>query len=223
MPVAFVDLAQTCAPLVATETLAGVVSLESRFEPFAIRINSGPQLFEQPTTKAEAIEVATSLAAERQDIQLGLGGIGMEELRKMSFSISDAFDPCLNLQATATLLDGYYRLAIKAGADPKRAGQVMLQSYYDRNDPSVSAMVKYDEQVRMEAKRLGKAVATLTIDDGEEGGEPVEATARDVAIEDPAHHPPADETPSVPTWDVFNARRRSSVLVFQNNKMEQSE
>lgn len=223
MPVVFVDLAQTCAPIVAAETLAGVVSLESRFEPFAIRINSGPQLSEQPATKAEAIEVATSLAAERQDIQLGLGGIGMEELRKMSFSISDAFDPCLNLQATATLLDGYYRLAFKVGADPKRAGQVMLQSYYGRNDPSVGAMVKYDEQVRKEAKRLGKTLATLTIDDGEEGGEPVEATARDVPIEDPAHHPPADETPSVPTWDVFNARRRSSVLVFQNNKMEQSE
>ena len=43
--------------------------------------------------------------------------------------------------AAATLLDGYYRLAVKAGADPARAEQVMLQSYYGRDDPSVGAMV----------------------------------------------------------------------------------
>lgn len=76
MPVAFLDLAQTCAPIVAAETLAGVASLESRFEPFAIRSTAASRS-EQPATKAEAIAMATSLAAERQDIQLGLGGIGM--------------------------------------------------------------------------------------------------------------------------------------------------
>ena len=112
MPVAFLELAQTCAPFVASETLAGVVSLESRFAPFNIRINSGAPLKRQPSTKAEAIEIATSLVAERHDIQLGLGGIGAEELRRLKFSISDAFDPCLNLKATAALLDGYYRLAV---------------------------------------------------------------------------------------------------------------
>ena len=28
---------------------------------------------------------------------------------------------------------------------------------------------------------------------------------------------------SVPSWDVFRSRRRSSVLVFQNSQMEESE
>ncbi len=36
----FVDLAQQCAPQIVTETLAAVVSVESGFKPFAIRINS---------------------------------------------------------------------------------------------------------------------------------------------------------------------------------------
>lgn len=223
MPVAFLDLAQTCAPTVAAETLAGVVSLESRFEPFAIRINSGAPLSQQPTTKAEAIEIATSLAAEHQDIQLGLGGIGMEELRKLKLSISDAFDPCLNLQAIATLLDGYYRLAVKAGADPNQAEQVMLQSYYGRDDPSVGAMVQYDEQVRHKVKRLGKTLATLMIGDGEQGRGLTEDNAVDVAVEQAGNDRPADETASTPPWDVFSSRRKSSVLVFQNSQMEQSE
>ncbi|MQW88519.1 type IV secretion system protein VirB1 [Sinorhizobium saheli] len=222
MPVSFLDLAQTCAPIVAAETLACVFSLECRFEPFAIRINSGAPLPEQPATKAEAIEIATSLVAERQDIQLGLGGIGMEELRKLKLSIPDAFDPCPNLQATATLLDRYYRLAIQAGADPERAEQVMLQSWYGWDDPSVGAMVQYDEQVRQEVKRLGKTLATLTIDDGGEGMGP-ETTAADVAVGAQSDDAPVEHTASAPTWHVFGSRRRSSVLVFQNSQLEQSE
>ena len=228
MPIAFLDLAQACAPFVASETLAGVVSLESRFAPFNIRINSGRPLKTQPATKAEAIEIATSLASERHDIQLGLGGIGMEELRKLKLSISDSFDPCLNLQATATLLDGYYRLAVKAGADPAKAEQVMLQSYYGRDDPSVGAMVNYDDQVRREIKRLGPTIARLTITDTGEGrgtDDPVTSAPVDVVAEVVAENSEqkTSSIASTPTWDVFNSRRGSSVLVFQNNQMEQSE
>ncbi|WP_324763895.1 type IV secretion system protein VirB1 (plasmid) [Sinorhizobium meliloti] len=222
MPVEFLDLAQTCAPVIAAETIAGVVSLESRFEPFAIRIDSGAPLSRRPTNKTEAINIATSLAAERQHIHLGLGGIGREELEKLKLSISDASDPCLNLQATATLLDGYYRLAGKAGADPYQAEQVMLQSYYGRDDPSVGAMVQYDEQVREEVKRLGKTVATLVIGDDGQRREVTEASAGDVAVAEADDVRPVDET-SAPSWDVFRSRRRSSVLVFQNSQMEQSE
>lgn len=222
MPVPFVDLAQTCAPIVAAETLAGVVSLESRFEPFAIRINSGPPLSKQPSTKAEAIEVATSLAAERQDIQLGLGGIGMEELRKLKLSISDAFDPCLNLRATATLLGGYYRLAVKAGAEPKRAEQVMLQSWYGRGDPTVGDMVQYDEQVSQEVKRMGRSLATLEIGNGGQGRGDSEPATVKVAVDEQRSDAPVDQAASAPSWDVFNSRRRSSVLVFseQSNGAE---
>ena len=223
MPVMFLDLAQTCAPTVAAETLAGVVSLESRFKPFAIRINGGAPLSEQPTTKAEATELAMSLAAERHDIQLGLGGIGMEELGKFHLSVSDAFDPCLNLQVTATLLNGYYRLAVKTGADPNRAEQVMLQSYYGRDDPSVGAMVRYDEEVRKEVKRLSKTLGNLTIGDRAQGTGGSEASVIDEPVEKTLDGHPVNERSSVVPWDVFGSRRKSSVLVFQNTQMEQSE
>lgn len=214
---AFVDLAQTCAPMVEVRTLAAVISLESRFKPFAIRINSGPPLERQPASKAEAIELATSLAANRQDIQIGLGGIGMEELRKLKLSISDAFDPCLNLKVTGTLLDGYYRLALRAGADAKQAENVMLQSYYGRADPSVGRMVKYDEQVRQAMVRLPPNLASVTIAEGREEA-PFEEPAD--SQQAPSALTQSDEPAS---WDVFNARRTSSVLVFQKNRSEQSE
>ncbi|MFW8586706.1 lytic transglycosylase domain-containing protein [Rhizobium beringeri] len=220
MVVAFMDLAQSCAPMVDVRTLAAVVSLESGFSPFAIRINSGPPLERQPASKAEAIEITTALVADRQDIQIGLGGVGEAELRRLKLSISDAFDPCLNLKATATLLDGYYRLALRAGADAKQAEKVMLQSYYGRDDPSVGEMIKYDEQVRQEMVRLPSDLASLAI-----AGPHEEATvAEPSASQEPSpaeHFPP--QFSEAASWDVFNARRSSQVLVFQNDQSEQSE
>lgn len=220
MAAAFVELAQTCAPMVEVRTLAAVISLESQFKPFAIRINSGLPLERQPASKAEAIELATSLAADRQDIQIGLGGIGTEELRKLKLSISDAFDPCLNLKAIATLLDGYYRLALRTGADARQAENVMLQSFYGRGDPSVGRTVKYDEQVRQEMVRLLPNLTSVAIAEGRE----------EAPLEKPADSPNAPSAEqSLPqsgetaSWDVFNARRSSRVLVFQNDRSEQSE
>ncbi|MBN8954875.1 MULTISPECIES: lytic transglycosylase domain-containing protein [unclassified Rhizobium] len=206
MAAVFVDLAQACAPMVQVETLASVVSLESRFQPFAIRINSGAPLAAQPTTKAEAIEVATSLISDRHDIQLGLGGIGVEELRKLNLSVSAAFDPCLNLKATATLLDGYYRLAVRVGANPAQAEKVMLQSYYGRDDPSVGAMVKYDEQVRREGKRLSAKLASLTIAEPDDQAASADQPPDQVAQPLPRQISQAEEAAS---WDVFSSRRRS--------------
>jgi type IV secretion system protein VirB1 len=221
MSEAFLDLAQGCAPMAQVEVLAGVVSLESKFLPFAIRINSGEPLPSQPSSKAEAIELATSLIADHQDIQIGLGGIGVEELRKLNLSVSDAFDACRNLKATATLLDGYYRLALRVGADPAQAEKVMLQSYYGRDDPTVGAMVKYDEQVRREAKRLSPKLASVIVagpdDQAAPGSEPWDQV-------NPSIPRQLSQTEESAPWDVFTSRRRSSVLVFQNNdRSEQSE
>ncbi|MGO4567467.1 lytic transglycosylase domain-containing protein [Rhizobium sp. 2YAF20] len=221
MAAAFVDIAQSCAPMVQVEMLAGVVSLESKFLPFAIRINSGSPLPAQPSSKSEAIELATSLIADHQDIQIGLGGIGLKELRKLNLSVSDAFDPCRNLKATATLLDGYYRLALRVGADPARAENVMFQSYYGRDDPTVGAMVEYDEQVRREAKRLSPKLASLTVagpdDQAARADEPRDKVNQSIPRQ-------LSQTEESASWDVFTSRRRSAVLVFQNNdRSEQSE
>ena len=217
MPIAFADLAQTCAPTVQVEILAAIVSLESGFSPFAIRINSGTPLRDPPKSKAEAIEVASTLIAERQDVDLGLGGINADDLGRLALTVADAFDPCLNLKATARLLDRYYRTAIGGGARPAEAATVMLQAYYGRGDASLGEMVGHDKQVRAEAKRLAPTLASLTID-------PV--ATKDRAGEGTTAAPPA-ATPHVSRreakpapWDVFATGRTSSALVFHNEQLE---
>lgn len=219
MPMPFVVLAQSCAPMIASETLSGVVSLESGFAPLNIRINSCPPLKEQPASKAEAIDIAATLAAGHQDIQLGLGGISIDDLKKLKLTISDAFDPCANLQATATLLEGYYRFAIRIGDDEAMARQVMLQSFYGRGDTSIGAMVKYDSQVLREIHRLKPTIAKLTVGDRQDGRDQKQTAVApnivaDVVAENSNGENASDE--AAPLWDVFSNRRQSSILVFSN-------
>ncbi|MBL8577273.1 MAG: lytic transglycosylase domain-containing protein [Mesorhizobium sp.] len=223
MPVAFLDLAQNCAPQVATETIAAVVSVESGFQPFAIRINTDHPLAEQPKTRAEAIETATILIAEGHDIDLGLGGINSGNLGRLGISVSDTFDFCLNIKASAALLEGYYRVALQGGATTAQAEAVMLRSYFGNGDASVGEMVGYDKKVMAERARLSDQLESIEIDTQaqalparERAGGSSAATVESGPTEKDQQRPQA----SVPRWDVYNAGRQSSVLVFSNEQKE---
>ena len=100
-----------------------------------------------------------------------------------------------------------------------KAEQVMLQSFYGRDDPSVGAMVNYDDQVRRAIDRLKPTIATLTIGnaaevEGAEAAPPSADIVAEVVTENSAAVTSTDSP--APSWDVFNARRRSSILVVQN-------
>jgi type IV secretion system protein VirB1 len=224
MPVAFLELAQQCAPQIAPETLAAIVSVESGFQPFVIRINSDHPLADQPKSRSEAIEAATILIAEGHDIDLGLAGINSGNLGRLGLSVSDAFDFCLNLKASASLLDGYYQVALQGGATSGQAETVMLRSYYGHGDTSVGEMVGYDRKVSAEGKRLAERLETIEIAEGR-ANEPAprerrrEATATSTGTI-PGEMAEERAQKEAPRWDVFNPGRRSSVLVFSNEQKE---
>jgi len=231
----FFNIAQTCAPQIATETIAAIVSVESGFRPLAIRINTGYPLADQPKSKAEAIETATVMIAEGQDLDLGLGGVNASQLSRLGLSISDAFDVCLNLKATARLLDGYYRVAVKAGAADGQAETFMLRAYYGQGDSTTGEMVGYDRRVLSERNRLAPQLEALTLKEGDTGPLParentggashgIEQAEKPVVSgehdqEAVGRSPPAP----APQWDVFSSGRGTSVLVFSKDNPEISQ
>lgn len=206
------------------ETLAAVVSVESGFQPFAIRINTGRPLAEQPKTRAEAIETATILISEGHDIDLGLGGINSDNLGRLGMSVSDTFDFCLNIKASAALLDGYYQMALQGGATTAQAEAVMLRSYFGNGDASVGEMVGYDKKVLTERARLSSQLERIEIVEAQAQTLPARERAGGssaITVDSgPAEKSQQRSEASVPRWDVYNLGRQSSVLVFSNEQKE---
>ena len=233
---AFLDLAQRCAPQVHVEILAAVASVESvesGLNPYAVRINSDHPLKAQPTTKAEAIEVAAALVSEGKDVDLGLGGVNVSDLRRLGLSLTEAFDSCRSLNATGHLLNGYYRAAMRSGASPAEAERLMLVSYYGGGDPEAGILVSFDKRVAAERQTLRPHLASLKV--GPASGHPSRALPAREFTGAPQPTDTAAPTTSQPAasvrastaaerstapspaparWDVFQAARQSSLLVF---------
>jgi len=98
----FAALAELCAPAVTLETLSGIVSAESDFNPFAIGV-VGATLQHQPRTIGEAVATADMLAARGYNYSLGLAQINQANFRQFGFTTTTAFDPCRNLHAGAII------------------------------------------------------------------------------------------------------------------------
>lgn len=125
----FADLAQTCAPSVAVATMEAIVTHESRTKPFAIGINGGTRISRQPSTKAEAVDVANRLLKLSISIDLGLAQINSANLSKLDLSVEDAFEPCANLRAAEKVLRWCYDPAARRFGAGQAALQAALSCY----------------------------------------------------------------------------------------------
>jgi len=125
----FAALATECAPWVAPATMAAIVKTESQFKPFAININGGAKLERQPATKEEAIITAKWLLNNNYNIDMGLGQVNSVNLKKTNLSVEDAFDPCKNLAASATILQWNYESASKTIPDQQAALKAAISAY----------------------------------------------------------------------------------------------
>lgn len=126
-------LAQQCAPQVAPQTLAAIVRTESGFQPLAIGVNGGRRLVRQPESVDEAVATAKWLIANGYSIDVGLGQVNSANLRKTGLSIEEAFDPCKNLAASATILHANYLEASRRTSSPQSALDAALSAYNTGN------------------------------------------------------------------------------------------
>lgn len=125
----FNALALECAPMVAPQTLAAIVRTESNFNALAININKGYRLERQPKNKDEAVATAQWLINNRYNIDMGLGQVNSVNLAKTKLSVEDAFDPCKNLAAAATILKWNYESASRRAPDSQAALHAAISAY----------------------------------------------------------------------------------------------
>ena len=125
----FAAIAQQCAPTVAVETMAAVVTRESRGNPFAIGVNAGARISRQPVNKAEAVETARALLKLSVSVDLGLAQINSANLSKLGLTVEGAFEPCSNLRAAEKVLRWCYDPAAQRYGAGQLALQVALSCY----------------------------------------------------------------------------------------------
>ncbi len=128
----FETLAQSCAPSVAPDTLAAIVTTESSGNPYAIGI-VGAHLDRQPRSRDEAIALAHDLEARGYNFSMGLGQVNRYNLARLGESYESVFDPCRNLRAGGTILTECYQRAAARFSGPADALRAALSCYYSGN------------------------------------------------------------------------------------------
>jgi len=125
---AFLDLAQACAPAVHGRTAHALVATESGFNPHAIGVVGG-QLDRQPRTHAEALATAQHLQATGWNFSVGLAQINQKNFERLGLTTASALEPCQNLRAMQTVLT---ECLARAGPDtlPQAALRQALSCYY---------------------------------------------------------------------------------------------
>lgn len=190
------SLAQACAPEAAPETLAAVAYVESRFDPLAIGVNRGPRPARRPRDRAEAARIARGLMARGADLDLGLGQINSGNLNWLGLSIEDAFDPCRNLAASATVLAAGYRPEGERPQQRQAALRAAL-SRYNTGHPQRGFRNGYVGRVEAAAARLFPTLRT-----------PAAARPADAPVR-------LEAEAAAPVWDVFARGRAAAVLAFR--------
>lgn len=183
-------LATQCAPHVSPLTLLAVAQVESGLNPNAIGINGPIAERPRPRSRDEATRAAERLIAAGRNIDLGIGQINVRNLPWLGLSVADAFDPCRNLQAAATVLRHGYRPT----GDAQAALRASL-SAYNTGHPERGLRNGYVAKVLRAAQRLS-------------GQLPVPLSA-------PAPASPPEGTP--PDWDPFARARHAGPARFVLN------
>ena len=122
------QLAQRCAPEVATEAVVPLVITESGGNTLQININKGPRV------QAGSVERAAALVrrymAAGYTVDVGLAQVNSGNFARFGVSVEQAFEPCTNLRlASAVLQEGYARASRSyAGLDAMSATYSLYNS-----------------------------------------------------------------------------------------------
>lgn len=140
-----------CAPTVAPETMAAIVSVESSKNPYAIGVVGG-HLARQPRNLPEAVATARHLESLGWNFSVGVAQVNRHNLTKYGLTYEKAFDACASVNAAAKILADCYTRAKLRTPEATAALQAALSCYYSGNFtrgfiPDVSGQQSYVQKV----------------------------------------------------------------------------
>jgi type IV secretion system protein VirB1 len=146
-----------------------------------------------PSSLPDATAAAQRLINRGLSIDLGLGQINSRNLSALGLSVSQAFDPCRNLAASAQVVAAGYQRAAPVPGLEQAALQTSL-SFYNTGDPRRGFRNGYVAKVLAAAHELAPPIA-------------------------PNATPSADPgPPTPPAWDVFGEiSATKAAFVFSPN------
>ena len=117
-----------CAANVAPITLQAVIEVESGGNPLALHVNG---IEAQPVASdvAQAVQLAESYIAHGYSVDLGLMQVNSRNLRALGVGVFQAFNPCTNISAGATILSADYANASRLRGPGQAALRAALSAY----------------------------------------------------------------------------------------------
>lgn len=169
-------LLSRCAPSVHPETMAAVVSAESRGHQFAIA-DAGPKDMPWSQRKAlvrsfyfgsaqEAATKANALIAAGHTVSLGPAQINDRNLARLGLSVESVFEPCTNLAAGGRILTDFYQKAEKEFGPGVRALRAALSAYNSGNWLRGEKDGYVDLVIRQVGKPLALQTASRPVENG---------------------------------------------------------
>jgi type IV secretion system protein VirB1 len=127
------DLIHQCAPNVAPETVQAIIRVESGGNPYAIGVNGPIHQKPHPKNAQEAIYWAKYYMNLGYSVDLGLMQINSGNLKGLGLTLSQVFDPCINLKAGSRILSRGYAGAAKRYGPGQTALKAALSAYNTGN------------------------------------------------------------------------------------------
>src|SRR5437868_165962 len=125
----FTPLMEQCAPQVAPATMRAIVKVESGSNPYAINVNGSWRLARQPRDVHEAKAWLRWLMANGHSVDVGLTQVNTSNFAWLGLTPDNAFDPCRNLAAGASVLQAAYRRMRASEPDAQVALRQAVSAY----------------------------------------------------------------------------------------------
>jgi type IV secretion system protein VirB1 len=126
-------LMEQCASQVAPATMRAIVKVESASNPLAMNVNGTWRLERQPRDVDEAKAWLRWLMARGHSVDVGLTQVNTANFASLGLTPDNAFDPCRNLAAGASVLQAAYRRMRATEPDAQRALRQAVSAYNTGN------------------------------------------------------------------------------------------